>query len=103
MRLSHLIVAAGFTASLASVAFADGLRVPVGDLSQRNAAIAFDHRLADAANQFCFERYRPMELDAIAACQKAIREEALDQLSPAQRDALDQSLRNDRALASAAR
>lgn len=95
MQLSHIIVTAGVALGLAgTTAFADGMRVPVGDLGQRDAAVAFEHRLSEAADRFCSERYRPLELSAIAACQKAIREEAMDQLTPAQREAFEAQLKS---------
>ena len=93
MQLSHLIVTVSLGLGVAGAAAADGMRFPVGDLDQRDAAIAFDHRLAEVAGQFCYARYRPLELGAIAACKKAVREEAMDQLTPAQRDALAAALR----------
>jgi|SRR5215472_15944094 len=93
MQLSHFIVTVGLGLAVAGAAAADGIRVPVGDLGQRDAAIAFDHRLTDAAGRFCYARYHPMELDGLAACKKAVREEAMDQLTPAQRDALAAALR----------
>lgn len=94
MQLSHIIVTAGLALGLTAVsAAADGIRVPVGDLGQRDAAIAFDHRLANVANRFCHDRYRPLELVATAACRKAVREEAMEQLTLAQRDALAAALR----------
>ena len=93
MQLSHLIVTIGLGLVVAGAAAADGVRVAVGDLGQRETAIAFDHRLAEVAGQFCYARYRPLELGAIAACKKAVREEAMDQLTPAQRDALAAALR----------
>ena len=93
MQLSQFIVTAGLGLAAASAASADGLRVPVGDLSQRSTAIAFDHRLADVESRFCHARYRPLELTAIAACRQAVREEAMDQLTPAQRDAFAAALR----------
>lgn len=104
MTLSSWIVYAGLAASLvAGAASADRLRIAVGDLGQHEGAVAFDQRVGDAANKFCFSRYRPQELSAIAACKTAIREEAMDQLTPAQRDALNQALHGGASLASAGR
>ena len=85
----------------ASAASADGLRIRVGDLTQPAAARDFEHRLDSAARRFCFARYQPGELDGIAACQAAIREEGLAELSAEQRDALARSLDASRQLASA--
>jgi len=101
MRLFQTLAAGALAAAAcASFAVAEGLHVPVGDLTQHGGAVAFDHRLADAADKFCFARYRPMELGAIAACQKAVRAEALDQLTPAQRETFAQQLRASPRLAS---
>ena len=89
--------------SLASAAAADGLRIRVGDLAQPSAARDFQQRLDGAARRFCFARYRPNELDQIGACEAAIREEGLAELSPEQRDALARSLGAGRQLANAVR
>jgi UrcA family protein len=88
---------------LASSAVAEGLRVPVGDLSQPSAARDFDQRLNAAAHRLCSQRYRPVELDAEAACVAAARSEGLDQLSSAQREALAEHLPARSALASLTR
>ena len=93
MQLSHVIVSVGLSLGIAGAASADGIRIPVGDLGQRDAAIAFDHRLSGAENRLCNFRFAPVELDAIAACRKAVRQEAIDQLTPAQRDAYADALR----------
>jgi UrcA family protein len=94
MQLSHFIVTVGLgVVTAAGAAAADGMRIPVGDLGQRDGAIAFDHRLTQVENRFCHARYRPLELVAIAACEKAVRAEAMDQLTPAQRDAFAAALR----------
>src|SRR5579863_8474665 len=90
-----------------AVAFAlvagEGLRVPVGDLSRPAAAHDFQRHLDSAAHRFCWARYRPMELDKIAACVSAVREEGLAALTPDQREALAHSLGADHLLASASR
>lgn len=93
MQLSRTMVSIGLGLGIAGAASADGLRVPVGDLGRPDVAIAFDHRLAHVADRFCSGRYRPLELAAIAACETAVRREALDQLTPAQRDAFAAALR----------
>ncbi len=90
-------------ATLGSLAAADGVRIPVGDLGQRDTAITFQARLDAAANRICRARYSIVELAALSACRSAVREEGLDQLAPAQREALSRSLRGAPALASASR
>ena len=104
-QVSHArrLVLALAAMSLASAAGADGLRIRVGDLTRPSAARDFEQRLDSAARRFCFARYRPNELDQIGACQAAIREEGLAELSPEQRDALAHSLGAGRQLANASR
>ena len=96
------VIALGLLA-VAAPAAGEGLRIAVGDLTQPAAARDFDHRLDQAAHRFCYARYRPNELDQMAACRAAIREEGLAALSQDQRDALARSLGSDRQLASAGR
>ena len=88
--LSFSVISA--TILVAGSAAAQSLRVAVGDLSRPAEARAFDRRLDDAARRFCGERYRPTELSQEAACERAIREEGLAQLSPDQRLALSRVL-----------
>ena len=102
-RLPSPVVALALVAGLANPAAGEGLRVPVGDLSQPAAARDFDRQLDGAAHRFCWARYRPMELDQIAACEHAIREEGLAALTPDQREALAHTLGADHVLASAGR
>jgi UrcA family protein len=85
----------------ATTAAAQKARIEVGDLSTPAGATSFDHRLNDGARRFCAERYRPMELNAIATCEQAVREEALAELSPAQREAYAQARRPAQRLAAA--
>lgn len=102
MKFFSACACVGLLASLsAGVAVADGLHVRVGDLSSHDAAVGFDHRLTGAAARFCFGRYRPTALSAIAACKKAVREEALEQLTSTQRDAFAAALRPQPTLANA--
>lgn len=91
------------TIAVSAPALADGLRLPVGDLSNPAAARDFDRRLADAARQFCEARYSPMELEQGAACRRAIREEGLAQLTAPQRIALSRALGRPVELARATR
>ena len=102
-RLPGSIVAFALVVGLAAPVVAEGLRVPVGDLSRPAAAQNFKQHLDSAAHRFCWARYRPMELDKIAACESAIREEGLAALTPEQREALAHSLGADHLLASAGR
>jgi UrcA family protein len=79
-----LVLGAGLTAGAAA---APALRIAVGDLSTPTAAQAFDHRLEAAERRLCRPRYAPQDLDGPAACRRAVREEALEQLTPAQQRA----------------
>jgi len=82
-------VAVGLGSLLATQAGAQTLRIPVGDLSTPDAAQSLDRHLTEAAARFCDARYRAVELDQRMACARAVREEALAQLSPIQRQALE--------------
>jgi len=42
MQLSHIIVSVGLGLGIAGAASADGLRVPVGDLGRRQAAVILE-------------------------------------------------------------
>src|SRR5579864_3218610 len=102
---SHIIgslFAILLSAAVALPAAGEGLRIRVGDLAQPAAARDFARRLDAAARSFCWARYRPNELDQIAACQAAVREEGLAALSQGRRDALAHSLSADRRFASMA-
>lgn len=83
----------------AAGARAEGLRLKVGDLSQTGGAKAFNARLNSAARTFC-DGISPADLARISACKAAVRDEALSQLSSAQRAQLDTP---QRAMASAGR
>ncbi len=63
---------------------AEDMRIKVGDLSQTGGARAFNVRLEKAARLFC-DGVPRADLARSEACRKAVREEALDQLSAAQR------------------
>ena len=85
-RLAALILAATSVTALAGAAQAEDQRIPVGDLSRADAAQAFAQRLDATARTMCDfyanDASRPARL---AACKTAVREEALDQLTPVQR------------------
>src|SRR5580698_2083919 len=51
-----------------------GLRIPVGDLAQPDAARDFNHRLQAAADRFCGAHYRPQELAQRMTCLRAIKD-----------------------------
>jgi UrcA family protein len=79
-------------AATAAIAGDAAVRVAVGDLNQPAAARDFHHRLSLAAARFCVDRYRPVELAALAACRAAVREEAVAELSADQQQALADAL-----------
>lgn len=79
--------AAALALAASGAGWAQGLRIEVGDLSTPTAVHAFDHQVSDGARRFCRDRYRPGELSAIAACEKAVRDEALASLSESQMQA----------------
>jgi UrcA family protein len=81
--------AIGLTSLLATQAGAQTLRIPVGDLSTPDAAQSFDRQVTEAAARFCDARYRGVELDQRMTCASAVREEALAQITPTQREALE--------------
>ena len=85
-RLAALILAAASVTALAGAARAEEQRIAVGDLSQADAAHAFAHRLDAAARTMCDfyanDASRPAK---VAACKVAVRQEALEQLTPVQR------------------
>jgi UrcA family protein len=74
-------------------AAAHDVRIRVGDLSTPEAVRAFDLRLSAAAQRFCSARYAIVDLDGRGACVSAVRDEALAQLTPAQREAYSQARR----------
>ena len=67
-------------------ASAQSVRISVGELSTPEAVLAFDHRLEAAAQRFCGSRYTLTDLSGRAACLKGVRDEALEQLTPAERE-----------------
>jgi len=93
------LTVAAACAAIAAPAFAEGLRVQVGDLSQPSAARDFDRQLDAAAHRLCDSLYRPMELSQKAACVDAARDEGLSQLGYHQREALAHALGPDSKLA----
>ena len=86
------LTGAAICVALSVPAFAGGLRVPVGDLSQPAAAHDFAQQLNAAAQRLCDSLYRPMELGQKAACVAAARDEGLAQLGYHQREALAHAL-----------
>jgi UrcA family protein len=85
------LVLAGCLGLASWPAAAQGVRIAVGDLSTPQAVRGFDQRLDAAAQRFCGARYAITDLDGRTACLKAIREEALDKLTPDQRSAYGQA------------
>lgn len=65
-------------------AHAEGLRIRVGDVGQADGARAFNQRLAAATRSLCGD-ISLADLARRSACQAAVRDEALAQLSPTQR------------------
>ncbi len=88
-RLSAIVLAAAGVLSasvLAGAAQAEDHRIAVGDLSQAGAAHTFMHRLDTTARSMCDVYANDASHAAnVADCKVAVRSEALDQLSPAQR------------------
>jgi UrcA family protein len=88
-RLTAIVLAAASVlgaSALAGAAQAEDHRIAVGDLSQADAAHAFENRLDATARSMCDfyanDASRPAN---VAACKIAVRAEALDQLSQTQR------------------
>lgn len=81
-------LAAAPLAALAPAAHAEALTVRVGDLSRSDGAAAFNQRLARAASALCAGT-PAADLVRNQACRTAVREEALAQLSAAQRAQLE--------------
>ena len=86
--------------SLAMAQPSMGLRIPVGDLAQPDAARDFNARLQAAATRFCTAHYRPVELAQLMTCERAVRDEGLSQLSWSQREAFAHAIGPDRQMAS---
>jgi UrcA family protein len=99
MNVRIIAIAAAFAAS-GFAAHADGLKVPVGDLTQPSQAQAFNQRLNASAHEFCTDRYGSAALDELATCESAVRKEAVAQLTPAQQQAYAAAFRPATALAS---
>ena len=75
--------------AMASAVHAEDIHIRSGDLSQPERAAGFRHDVEAAANTFCSH----YAMDAayvgnVRACKAAIRDEAVSQLSPAQREQL---------------
>jgi len=86
----HQSVAAGLAAltllAVGGVAKAQDQRIEVGDLSQPAQLAAFNHSLDRAVTNLCGSRWDNISrMSAYRACAAAVREEALDQLSPVHR------------------
>jgi UrcA family protein len=71
-------------AAITQVAQAEDLKVRVGDLSRSDGARAFNQRVDRAADSFC-SGSPAADLGRLQACRAAVRDEALAQLSAAQR------------------
>jgi UrcA family protein len=72
--------------ALAGAARAEGVRVQVGDLSQPEQAAAFGRNLDAAAQKVCSVYPDGVRHGGtIRLCRQAVRDEAMAQLSPAQR------------------
>ncbi|HEX3408466.1 MAG TPA: UrcA family protein [Caulobacteraceae bacterium] len=84
----------------ATTASADSLRIQVGDVSTPAGAHALQHRINLAAARLCEPSYALVDLGGWQACLSSVRQEALQQLSPAEQQAYAASLRAPVALAS---
>jgi UrcA family protein len=87
--LSLLALAALPVLALASSAWAGEVGLKVGDLSQPDQAAAFNHSLQAAEKRICTS----FPLDAhytmnVRNCTESVHDEAMIQLTPAQRDQL---------------
>ena len=91
-----LALATGATTASA----ADTLRIQVGDVSTPAGARALHHRIERAAARLCEPSYALVDLGGWSACLSSVRQEALQQLSPAEQQAYAASLRAPVALAS---
>lgn len=87
---STIVLAAAAVVALPLAAFAappaEGVTLKVGDLSQADQAAAFAHRLDRVSDQLCSELVPGgMGLqNRMASCREAVRQEALQKLSPSQ-------------------
>lgn len=72
-------------AGTASAAPADSLRVPVGDVSTPAGAHALEARIDAAAARLCEPSYALIDLGGWSYCLSSVRESAMRQLTPAQR------------------
>jgi UrcA family protein len=93
-KMFGAVASFGLMAMLAAgAAGAQPVRLAVGDLTTPSAARAFDAQLAAAAHQACASEYRLTELAGLMACERQARDQALSQLTPAQREACAEALR----------
>ena len=93
-------LALAFATTLAGAASADTLRIQVGDVSTPAGAHALQQRINIAAARLCEPSYALADLGGWHACLTSVRQEALQQLSPADQQAYAASLRGPVALAS---
>jgi UrcA family protein len=93
-------LALALATTVASAAPADSLRIQVGDVSTPAGAHALQHRINLAAARLCEPSYALVDLGGWQACLTSVREEALQQLSPAEQQAYAASLHAPVALAS---
>lgn len=93
-------LALALATTAAGTASADSLRIPVGDVSTPAGAHALEHRINVAAARLCEPSYALVDLGGWHACLSSVREEALQQLSPAEQQAYAASLRAPVAMAS---
>jgi UrcA family protein len=76
-------------AAVAGVARAEDQHIQVGDLAQADQLAAFNHSLAKATVNLCGTRWDHMtDRNAYYACVAGVRDEAVSQLSPVQRQQL---------------
>lgn len=93
-------LALALATTVAGTASADGLRIPVGDVSTPAGAHALRHRIDVAAARLCEPSYALVDLGGWNACLSSVRQEALQQLTPAEQQAYAAALRGPTALAS---
>lgn len=87
-RFNRLAVAFGVLslAAAAGVARAEDQHIQVGDLAQADQLSAFNHSLAKATVNLCGTRFDHMTgRSAYYACVAGVRDEAMSQLNPTQR------------------
>jgi len=87
-------------AGTAAAAPGDSLRVPIGDVTTAAGAHALHARVERAAARLCEPSYALGDLSGWSYCLASVRETALRQLTPAQRQDYAAALRPPVALAS---